>query len=246
MKKINKRTCRPFADPHLKMDPNNGLLISDKYSYIVRTAVKIIAGQKLLLIYIYSREQAASGQQASNRQQASRGLVEPSQSTQGQSTLGRSVQSQLDRRQPAPLFTIFQSKTEHCTLARKADGSSVWFSSRFKNLNSDYFFEDKCTFYTVKDQERMEAYCSRLNSYKLAASGLSSNGLSSNGLSSNGLSPNGFRSLIRLQDRIGERRRRKSKSKGPEHHTADVHPSFFAKRVKQLDTAQYHDGLSLL
>lgn len=61
MKKINKRACRVFADPHLKMNEQQGLLITDKVSYIVRTAIKNISGQRLLLIYVYSREQAASG-----------------------------------------------------------------------------------------------------------------------------------------------------------------------------------------
>lgn len=59
--KINKRECRKFADPGLKMNRNHGLLYTEKVKYIVRTAVKNIGGKRLLVLYIYPREQAADG-----------------------------------------------------------------------------------------------------------------------------------------------------------------------------------------
>lgn len=58
---IKKRECRKFADPGLKMNRNHGLLHAAKVKYIVRTAVKNIGGKRLLVLYIYQREQAAAG-----------------------------------------------------------------------------------------------------------------------------------------------------------------------------------------
>ncbi len=59
--RINKRECRKFADPGLKMNRNHGLLHTEKVKYIVRTAIKNIGGQRILVLYIYLREQAADG-----------------------------------------------------------------------------------------------------------------------------------------------------------------------------------------
>ena len=58
---IKKRECRKFADPELRMNRNHGLLHATKVKYIVRTAVKNIGGKRLLVLYIYQREQAAEG-----------------------------------------------------------------------------------------------------------------------------------------------------------------------------------------
>lgn len=59
--KINKRECRKFADPRLPMNRNSGLLHAENVKYIVRTAVKNIGGKRLLVLYVYPREQAAAG-----------------------------------------------------------------------------------------------------------------------------------------------------------------------------------------
>lgn len=61
MQNINKRACRKYADPHLYFDPNNGLLYAEKLDYLVRSAVKRIGGQRLLLLYLYDRKKAANG-----------------------------------------------------------------------------------------------------------------------------------------------------------------------------------------
>lgn len=58
---LNKRKCREFADPGLKMTAGNGLLHAKQIKYIVRTAVKIIDHHKTLILYVYPREQAAQG-----------------------------------------------------------------------------------------------------------------------------------------------------------------------------------------
>lgn len=60
-KKLNKRKCREFADPGLKMCLDNGILYANQISYVVRTAVKIIDHHKILILYVYPREQAVQG-----------------------------------------------------------------------------------------------------------------------------------------------------------------------------------------
>ena len=59
--KVNKRKCRKYADPGLKLSPGSGLLCMEKLRYIIRTAVKNIAGKRTLLLYFYDRAQAAQG-----------------------------------------------------------------------------------------------------------------------------------------------------------------------------------------
>lgn len=59
--KINKRECRKFADPQLKMDPHNGILHVNQISYIVRAAVKVIDRHKTLALWLYPRGRASQG-----------------------------------------------------------------------------------------------------------------------------------------------------------------------------------------
>lgn len=59
--KLNKKECRKFAEPGLKMQLNNGLLHASQVEYIVRTAVRVIDRHKILILYIYQREKAAQG-----------------------------------------------------------------------------------------------------------------------------------------------------------------------------------------
>lgn len=59
--KLNKRECRKYANPELKMNVENGLLHAEQINYVVRTAVKIIDHHKTLILYVYSREQASHG-----------------------------------------------------------------------------------------------------------------------------------------------------------------------------------------
>lgn len=58
---LNKRKCREFTDPDLKMASGNGLLHADQVDYIIRTAIKIISHHKTLILYIYPRLQAVKG-----------------------------------------------------------------------------------------------------------------------------------------------------------------------------------------
>lgn len=60
--KINKRKCRKYAEPGCKMDINNGLLHAKQVPYILRSAIRNIGGQRILVLYIYSREKAAAGE----------------------------------------------------------------------------------------------------------------------------------------------------------------------------------------
>lgn len=59
---LNKRACRRYADPRLVFHPNNGVLHSEPITYIVRTAIKNVGGRRLLLLYIYLREQLEKGE----------------------------------------------------------------------------------------------------------------------------------------------------------------------------------------
>ena len=59
--KIDRRKCRKYADPGLKMSSGNGLLYAEQISYIVRAAVKLIGHKRILVLYVYSREEAAEG-----------------------------------------------------------------------------------------------------------------------------------------------------------------------------------------
>lgn len=58
---LNKKECRKYADPGWQMNLNDGLLHAEQIEYIIRTAVKNIGGQRVLVLYIYQREQAAAG-----------------------------------------------------------------------------------------------------------------------------------------------------------------------------------------
>lgn len=59
--KVNKKECRKFADPGIKMPLQNGLLHAAQVKYIVRTAIKIINHHRILILYLYDREKAAQG-----------------------------------------------------------------------------------------------------------------------------------------------------------------------------------------
>lgn len=58
---LNKRKCRKYADPELKFNQNSGLLRVKGIKYLVRTAIKNIGGQRLLLLYVYSCENIMEG-----------------------------------------------------------------------------------------------------------------------------------------------------------------------------------------
>lgn len=60
---LNKKAIRRFIseNPVPAIPPNHGLLQAQQIDYIVRTAVKIIDRHRMLVLYVYSREQAADG-----------------------------------------------------------------------------------------------------------------------------------------------------------------------------------------
>lgn len=58
---LSKRHCRRYADPRLTFQQSNGLLHSEQIIYIVRTAIKNVDGRRMLLLYIYLREQLEKG-----------------------------------------------------------------------------------------------------------------------------------------------------------------------------------------
>ena len=58
---MNKKSLRQFADPGWAIPPGHGLLHAEQVRYIVRTAVRIIDHHRILVLYIYDREQALRG-----------------------------------------------------------------------------------------------------------------------------------------------------------------------------------------
>ena len=60
-RKIDKRACRKFAMPELEFNLNEGILHAESCPYIIRTAVRNISGQRILVLYIYQRENILAG-----------------------------------------------------------------------------------------------------------------------------------------------------------------------------------------
>lgn len=60
-RKIDKRACRKFAMPELEFNLNEGVLHVENCPYIIRTAVRNISGQRILVLYIYQRERILAG-----------------------------------------------------------------------------------------------------------------------------------------------------------------------------------------
>lgn len=61
IRKIDKRACRKFAAPGLTFNLNDGVLHAESVQYIIRTAVRNISGQRILILYIYPRENILAG-----------------------------------------------------------------------------------------------------------------------------------------------------------------------------------------
>lgn len=59
--KLDRRKCRKYADRNLKIPKSNGLLYAEQIKYIIRTAVKIIDHHRVLVLYVYSQEEAVEG-----------------------------------------------------------------------------------------------------------------------------------------------------------------------------------------
>ena len=62
-RKIDKRACRKLAMPELEFNLNEGVLHVESCPYIIRTAVRNIAGQRILMPYIYQREHSGGQHQ---------------------------------------------------------------------------------------------------------------------------------------------------------------------------------------
>lgn len=60
-RKIDKRACRKFAMPELEFNLNEGILHAESCPYIIRTAVRNISRQRILVLYIYQRENILAG-----------------------------------------------------------------------------------------------------------------------------------------------------------------------------------------
>lgn len=54
----------------------------------------------------------------------------------------------------APVWTVFQTRDNYVTLARNPDGMTKWRTASFERLDSDYYFVNKCAFYSAADCDR--------------------------------------------------------------------------------------------
>ena len=131
---LDKKALRKYAadNPAPAIPPGHGLLHAPQVGYIVRTAVKIISHRRTLVLYIYDRERAASGDST-------------------------------------PIWTMFQAGGDYITLARREDGSTDWRTAAFENLVCDYYFKEKCVFYSARDEERVCSFFRYHNHNGMAA-----------------------------------------------------------------------------
>lgn len=61
MIKIRKKPCLEFADSGWRMAGQNGLMFAEQIDYILRTEIRIVDHHRLLILYVYSRKEAAAG-----------------------------------------------------------------------------------------------------------------------------------------------------------------------------------------
>lgn len=54
-----------------------------------------------------------------------------------------------------PVWTMFQAGGDYITLARREDGSTDWREAAFENLARDYYFDEKCAFYSARDEQHV-------------------------------------------------------------------------------------------
>lgn len=54
--KLNKKVCRKFAEPKWSMDLNHGLFCAEQIQYIVKSEVRNVDHQRVLILHIYDRK----------------------------------------------------------------------------------------------------------------------------------------------------------------------------------------------
>lgn len=59
--KLNKKQCKRFKNPEIKINLNNTLFKNEKLKYIIITTIKNIDKYRTLILYFYSREQFIKG-----------------------------------------------------------------------------------------------------------------------------------------------------------------------------------------
>lgn len=57
-----------------------------------------------------------------------------------------------------PLWTVFQGKDDFITLETQEDGKTRWRTAGIERLGEDYYFAEKCAFYSQKDNDRIGAF----------------------------------------------------------------------------------------
>lgn len=59
--KLNKKQCKKFKNPEIKINLNNTLFKDEKLKYIIITTIKNIDKHRTLILYFYLREQLIKG-----------------------------------------------------------------------------------------------------------------------------------------------------------------------------------------
>ncbi|MCM1215583.1 MAG: hypothetical protein NC331_08335 [Lachnospiraceae bacterium] len=57
-----------------------------------------------------------------------------------------------------PKFTVFQGRDDFVTLDRREDGTTAWRVSAFDNLGGLWRFSQKCAFYALEDEEKIQKF----------------------------------------------------------------------------------------
>lgn len=57
-----------------------------------------------------------------------------------------------------PLWTVFHTRDNYVTLARNPDGTTKWRTAAFERLDRDYYFVNKCAFYSAADHNRVTRF----------------------------------------------------------------------------------------
>lgn len=65
--------------------------------------------------------------------------------------------NQVSKKKPAPLWTMFQTRTDYITLECKPDGTA-WRTCGFDRLGNGYGFTGQCAFYSQQDALRLAGY----------------------------------------------------------------------------------------
>ena len=137
---LDKKLLREYADPGLTIPAGHGLLHAEQVKYIVRTAVKIIGHRRMLLLYVYDREQALQGNHGPRWtmfQQGASDYVTLEQAADGRSKWRAACLENLEPDNHCYYFTdkcAFYSKADEARVQKycRSDGKCNGFGALYR------------------------------------------------------------------------------------------------------------------